>query len=558
MRKMRTHSVEFWREEYEVSPNDLDLVANVILEAGRPLGISALASAVILRRFSREKEAAAQQARKGRVYRPVDTFAVGEELLFANLEMVIGTVQAVRPGQNAKFGEFDVIRVTLDGKDLEFAARFDHPHPLNRPVEELLVGEQVELSDAEMVRLFGHHVADKLEAKLATSEDMVQFNDTWFLSELLPEVHVGYLNLAEAMIYEAGHPLVAREMLADLEMGASGSEEAQLFALNHALGDDARFDNVGTTASPIWYLYALEPKAAAARPAVLEPAFSASGGEYLGLTMLDMIDEIGDELDDVETTVYRQVQQVALELSFPHWYAGTLPATMQFLRLLPISSGRHYPITLVDEATDERFDVWVLPDERYVAGLGEWYKAKGLVLGTQITLTPGEESGVFKIGVSATRGRRSEWVRSVTFEDGTLRLQMQRTTVPVRADRNTLVDVPDADAVAAYMAQRQGGRAPLGTVLRAAFAELAKLSGRGLVHAKSLYSVVNMMRRSGAVPVFAELTRQACFDSVGDGQWLYDEANEGKVYRTPDEMRDRPLSSHEDLIRDQVIQYVGR
>jgi len=555
---LKTQSEAFWRDAYKVDESDFDLLANVVLESGRPQALENLASTVILSRYAREKEAVAQSARRGRVYRPADSFEVGEELVFTAKDLAVGTVTAVREGRNPKFGGFSVISVAFDGAEEEFASGLDHPHPLNRPPEELLVGEDADLSEADMVRLYEHYVASKLEQALGENDDFVPFSSSWFLRDMLPEVHIGYLNLAEAAVYQAGHPLVAREMLADLDLEGSGSEEAQLFALNHALGEDERFDNVGSTASPIWYLKALEPEAVTGRPPVLAPSFAAAGGEFLGLTMLDMLDEIGDELDDVESTVFRQSEQVGYELSFPHWQAGTMPATMQFLRMLPVTSGSHYPITLVDGATDERFDVWVLPDERYVAGLGDWYRKVGAVVGTQVSVTPANAPGTFTISVAKLRGRRSEWIRSVRVEDDVLRLQMQRASVNVRVDGNMLVDVPDADPIAGYMVARQGKPTSIGALVREAFSELAKLSGRGSVHAKSLYSVINMMQRCGAVPVFAELTKNACFDPVGDGEWLYDEELDGKVYRTPDEMRDRPLSGRDDLVRDQVVQYVGR
>jgi hypothetical protein len=58
--------------------------------------------------------------------------------------------------------------------------------------------------------------------------------------------------------------------------------------------------------------------------------------------------------------------------------------------------------------------------------------------------------------------------------------------------------------------------------------------------------------------VFAELTRRACYNPVGDGLWVYSPDLEGTVYRDPDEMRERPLSNREDTVRDQAIQYLGR
>ncbi len=104
-------------------------------------------------------------------------------------------------------------------------------HPLNRPVDELMTGTDPELSQADMVRMFEHYVAEKLEPALETDGELIQFDAKWFLRTLLPEIHIGHLNLAEAMIYEAGHPLSASDMLQDLDLDAQVSEEAQIFAL---------------------------------------------------------------------------------------------------------------------------------------------------------------------------------------------------------------------------------------------------------------------------------------------------------------------------------------
>ena len=59
------------------------------------------------------------------------------------------------------------------------------------------------------------------------------------------------------------------------------------------------------------------------------------------------------------------------------------------------------------------------------------------------------------------------------------------------------------------------------------------------------------------MPVFSILTRNACFDPVGNGEWAYDGSLEGQLYETPEEMRERPLSHRNDLARDQVVRYAG-
>jgi hypothetical protein len=60
------------------------------------------------------------------------------------------------------------------------------------------------------------------------------------------------------------------------------------------------------------------------------------------------------------------------------------------------------------------------------------------------------------------------------------------------------------------------------------------------------------------VPVAEYLTRNAAYDPVGDGFWAFDSANQGQVYETADEMRERPRSTRADLVRDQVVHYLGR
>lgn len=561
LRRLNTQTEAFWRDEYQVSDSDLDLITGMVLDAGKPQELRVLTSAIIMRRFRRESDAIARQADSGQVYQPMGTFKVGQDIVFTAFEYAVGHVTAVRDGYNPKYGNFAVISVAFEGQEpeREFAVKFAHPHPLNRPAEELLGGADSLLSETDMVRLFEHYVAVKLEAALKASDEYVFFSGRWFLQELLPDIHVGYLNLAEAMIDMAGHPLAAREMLGDLDLAAGGSEDAQLFALNHALGTDERFDNVSLGDEPVWYLRALEPDAVFARPAVLEPAFRAEGGEYLGLTLLDLVDEVGDELDDIETMVLREQTTLKFEVTFPHLHAGTMPATLHLLRQLPaLPSKSHVPIMMTDVSSGRSFEAWVLPDERYVCGLGDWYASVGMMVGGQVTVTPASEPMAFTISVMPARGRRSEWVRSASAQEGALTLQMQRGTVGVRCDRNMLIDVPDPAAIETLMIAANDAQMTIGALVRTAFGELAKLSGRGMVHAKGIYSAVNLLRRTGTVPVFAELTRNACFDPVGDGFWAFDASLVGTIYRNAEDMRERPQSSREDIVKDQVVQYLGR
>lgn len=175
-----------------------------------------------------------------------------------------------------------------------------------------------------------------------------------------------------------------------------------------------------------------------------------------------------------------------------------------------------------------------------------------------MTVRPLEEPLTFEIAVEPERGGGSDWVRSASVEDGRLVLQMQRTNIAVDCDSNMMLDVPNSEEIVRLMERTAEGDPPLGSLIRTAIRELVKLSSRGVVHAKAIYSVVNLLRRTGTVPVFSELTRNACFDPVGEGFWAYDPELEGEIYSDPDEMRERPLSEREDVLEDQAVQYLGR
>lgn len=358
------------------------------------------------------------------------------------------------------------------------------------------------------------------------------------------------------MIYQAAHPLAAQEMLTDLELKVSGTPEAQLFALNYALSKDARFDNVSLTDEPVWYLRALEPAAVFACPSVLTPAFRAVGGEWLGLTMLDLVDQIGDELDIVETAT--TPNDIHMELSFPHLYAGTLPLGPQIRRILPATRASHIALTLVDARDSKRFEVWAVPAQGYICGLDEWYQGLGMSVGGQVSLAPSLEPLTFTITATPIRQKKSEWIHAATVEDGNLRLQQLRSTVTVRCDKDMLIQVPSADVIAEYMRRAEQGQMALNTIVFRAMEALSGISKGGLVHAKSIYSAANLMRRTGAVAIFSELTQRACYDPVGAGLWAVDPALQSVVYQTPEEMMERPQSTRTDVIKDPVVQYGRR
>jgi hypothetical protein len=85
-----------------------------------------------------------------------------------------------------------------------------------------------------------------------------------------------------------------------------------------------------------------------------------------------------------------------------------------------------------------------------------------------------------------------------------------------------IIAVDDAEAVEAVWLRMQELGTTLDKIVLAVFRELAKLTPQGTVNAKTLYSAVNVVRRSPPEPIFAELVQCSCYRHVGDAYWIYE------------------------------------
>jgi len=556
--KLSSHTEAFWREEYQVSQADIDLATGIILQESGPVPASRLAAAIIQDRQAREKAIAAQLARQTQVYRPMDSYQIGQRLVFSELDLAEGEVIAKRVGNNSRYGEFDVIQVSFgaSGKVREFAANMKGPHHLNRPIEELVNTGDEGVTGEEAVGAFGPIVEAKLCAALAADPDMVPMGGMWFLRELLPQISEGYLNLAEAAIDEAARPVTVDEILSRVPLDTVGSATAQRFALLQALDADQRFDNLGGGDEQLWYLRALEPEAIFETPAVLADPIRAEQGALVGVTLLDVIEALGDELDEIETPRAGS-NSLSFQLGFPQLYAGTMPAPRRLLALLPANTLDHYPITITDRRRRKSYTVWVVPGKRLICGLKSLYEAANMTVGAQLTVTASDAPNTLVLDYAAPHSRGNDWLRVANVQEGRLVLEMKPATLAVRCDERSVIIPGNAAAIAGLMGTASVHNAPLGEVIRRAFLELAKLNGQGLVHVKALYMAVNMHRRCGATPIYAYLTRQAAYDPMGEGLWCYDGSLANQTYATADEMRERPLSGRPDRLRDQAVPYQG-
>lgn len=240
-------SAEYW-QSLTISTGDLDRIEEIFLDTGVPQNLADLTEVVIEGRLQAEAERRAREANENvRLYQPKLTYQVGQRLRFPALGNSVGSVVALRPGENPDLGAFQVIRVKLDrGGEREFAAHYTADHPLNiDPRPESTPSSQ---AASETVR----HI---LAERLGESPEYVSFDDLWFRKDLMPNVHIGHLNIAEALIDVAGDAQPTATLVKDVEL-SQGEPEARTFALNYALAHDPddRFVNVGTPSAPRWAL----------------------------------------------------------------------------------------------------------------------------------------------------------------------------------------------------------------------------------------------------------------------------------------------------------------
>jgi hypothetical protein len=557
--KMQTQNEGYWQSGFAVTDDDLEALYAAILEDGRPRSQPEIITLIMQRRYTEELEALTRRFSQGEIYRPSGTYDVDQQLIFSAFDYKLGTVVGTRVGSNPRYGEFTVLRVKMEtGRKMrEFAADLHVPHRLNEVKE--LGEEEEELPPERLHDLYGHWVQPHLEAALEDGDEFVCFAGRWFLRELLPEVHIGHLNIAEALIDEARTPRTTGEILKELDFPPGTTAEANKFALDRALSGDDRFDDVSTSGEPLWYLLSLEPAAIAQMPPRLEPAYEARQGMLLHRESLDLAEEISDEWDQAEGALMGGVKPVdssTFILTYPHRREGTMPINWKTATLFPLSQNPRIRVTLVDRRNREKLSLWAAPDKRYATGLGEWYRKHKVPVGALIELHRTEDPFTIEISY-LTQRRKGEWVRSLRAQNGALAFEIQKRAYVCRYDRQILLDDGQDEAIDQLWGEIAEKAPSLIEVLRGIFPELAKLNAEGMVHAKALYSAVNVVRRCGVVPILAELARQACFDPVGDGNWVFDPALEGQTYDAPEEVMGRPHSQREDVSKYQVFRYSG-
>ena len=521
MTQTQIQTAEYWESQFSLSDSDLEQIFNYLLETEKPQTAAALAELVIKHRV-KEQATELRRVMSGRtIYQPQRSYAVGDELIFPAMKLAQGKVTGIRSGFNPEYGEFNVISVEIKGKSREFAADYQLQHPLNVTNGAELTEQMA--GDAEAIRqAHGKSVIARIEQSLAGRDDFVNIGDQWFVKSLMVDVNIGHLHLTEAILEMAnGGPLTTAEILPQLELDPGIDAEVQEFSLTQHLIKDGRFDQVSPGGPSTWFLRRMEPDGVQSIPERLVYQPIPYDRALLAPQHKALEQELDDEWSDIPPV--ESAGPVAFSLSYPHRWAGTVPLNSKTAPLFNPERSLRQRVIFIDDDTNEEIPGWVVAEGRYVLGLGGWYKDNQIPVGGVIHLSPGPEAGVIMLGYDRRRPQR-EWVRLAVVKDNRLQFELTRRAIPCGYDDLLIVGTDVVTAVDAHARRAASMQMNLATLLSEVFPSLAGLTPQNTVHAKTLYSAINMLRRVPPGPIFAELMRNPAFKAVGDHYWQYEGA----------------------------------
>ena len=513
----------YWKN-LTITDADIERLYGSVLDQGEPVTANELVTTLIHARVREEQERLARYSQHARLYQPKQDYEVGERLIFPALQDAEGLVTSIRPSDNPRVPPFHVITVRFEseGSTRDFAVSYSAPHPLNKDRE--ANADTTDLTPEQVLAEHGDAVTALLIARLRRDKEFVELGGRWLLRGLLVRVHEGYLNLAEAAIEQAGTGLATAELAQVLELPAGGVKRSSvLFSLEYALRHDDRFENVGPRGETRWFLTRLEPVEARELPRVLIMPPTGAGRIILPQDLEHFVEELERE-GEPDGDRHMALPITTLSLTYPHRRAGSLPLVGKVRPLFSESDNPRMLITLVDVMTGAKMTGWLIREGNYLAGLKGWYDKHKLNPGAYVQLQKRPEPLTASIEYQPQR-ERSLWVRVARAQGGQLTFAQEKRAVAHKYDEEMLIVIGDPAGIDALQASTRPDR-PLETLLVEVFPELAKLSGAGRVHAKTLYAAVNFIRRVGMRAVFSALVQSSAFVSLGGGYFVMETARD--------------------------------
>ncbi len=431
-----------------------------------------------------------------------------------------GEIVDARPGNNPEHGEFTVLRVTFEGgRTREFASDLSTEHALNYP-EDMDPAEADLGADAQAIfEQFGDDIIYLVEERLRQDSDAVYFAGRWFLQSLLADVNIAQLHLAEAvLVMHDGGPLSTNDIAADLDFPREIEPRLRNFSLDNALFHDARFDEVGPAGKVLWFLHDMEPEEVTSVPPRLRHEPIEHSRQMLTDELMAIEREIDDELSSMRSPAH-PADEVTFSLNFPHRRTGTLPLSSRLRHLFPTAyEAPHILMTLVDGQSGDEMQGWVVREHQYVYGLADFYRKYHLPVGAYVTVKRTDDPSRVIIDFASHRPR-TEWIRLAAPGDHQILFDSQKRAIGADYDDLMVLGADDLQGIDALWLPPTRAAQRLPDIMRQCISQLARLSPQQAVHAKTVYSAVNVVLRCPPGPIFSMLVMRPEFEHVGGPYW---------------------------------------
>ncbi len=529
MAQRKTQTAAYWQEEFKPDNQDIEFISNQVLEFTRLFTLDEIAMALVKRHCDQEEMATRSELQRGKLYQPQESFELEDKIVFPFWNFALGTVQHVRQGQHPEYGTFSVIGVSFENSDSirEFVADFNHAHALNIGDDQSLANLQGLRSPEELYRAYRSPIRATVKEALEANEELVHFQDQYFLRDLLVEFQEGLFNIADAAIDINNGPLGIDAIIQQMGLVEPGEEISDVlrFSTNYRFAEDERFVDVGPTGQVAWYLKRLEPPEVHHRPEYLQPVEEVYDSSLFDEDLYDLLLEIDDEATAPEDGPEEEPNrdQANLILNYPHWRAGTLPIIPKTESLFPASRYNPVRFEFVDGRTGDTFPGWTALNHKYVFGLAGWYREHNLPVGAYLDIKRTEDPLKLIIDYRPTRTQRN-WIRVAMAVNNRLSFQMNTEPLSCKYDELMIIGVSDVAALDRLWKITRERQTPLYDVLCHLFPELSKLNPQSTVHVKTVYNAVNVIYRASPGVVFQELSSHDCFIPMRHGYWTYDPA----------------------------------
>ena len=521
---------QHWAYSFSIGADDIESITNLLLEKESPLSSVELATEIIKAREDQRRQKLAQKYVGAKVYRPSETYELGDRLTFSQLNYATATVVNLREGKSTDLRplriaavEFEGANGSPQGRPREFVIEYDQDHPLNnadrnRHPSQLSGDYTVD----DILKDHDTDIVEQVDHALERNADLVRLAGTWFVRELLLEVDIGHLHLAEAVLdMNEGGPLGTEDILDQIGGLGSAPLPLQVFSLNYYMNQDDRFDEVGPAGKVLWHLTQKLPRLVREVPAILEYKPITFDRAMLSREMKQLEYDLDDEHSPV--TSPRPEEEVSLTLIYPHRRVGTLPINSETKYVFPAAKTPRIAITIVDALDKKEYPCWVVHEFKYVVGLAPIFQKHHLPVGAYVYLTPTADRSRIEIEFDTYRPR-TEWIPVVERSDrDLLRCKTAKRAIGADYDEMIIVGVTNLPEVDQLGKDLLAKGASLAQLLVHLVRELSKENPQGTVHAKILYSTLNILRRCPPGPMFATLANVPEVEDVGGNYWKLSE-----------------------------------